>query len=198
MNFWNFAKVIIARATKDTGLLEWFRNGQDGPTPIPSHHDRMTAKLRHEAYINITDRYEKMQLPLDVFRDKVKVVQKYLTKNMYYKNGNKSGETNTFLTKFSLTAWLSLSEQERKQYQVIKCSICEGRHLPGSSLLKSNNESVQQVINSCEDLVEAIQRNESSTEAIQTILNTINPMIKEKLNLDPSTEIAKHMKMTQK
>ena len=102
MNYCNFAKVLIARNTKDPQSIEWwnlFSSDQQKkwasnslPPSSSSFNNIIVPKKRYEFYTQVMHKYPKMCLPYNKFVRQIPRLQNYLTKNVYYKNSNKAGE----------------------------------------------------------------------------------------------------------
>lgn len=133
MNYCNFAKVIIARCSKDPHSVEWWQNKTERKTkestlsspPSNKFSNLLTAPKRYEFYKNIMHRYPKMYVPYKKFRTNVSRLQNYLTNNKYWKNSNKTGEKQQFLQSFSLQTWSLLSEREKNLHSLEDCARCE-------------------------------------------------------------------------
>lgn len=71
MNYCNFAKVIIARSTKDKNLLTWWENHEkndaDAGEISINWNCRNSNDVRYNMYHQIMHRFPKMYVPLSVF-----------------------------------------------------------------------------------------------------------------------------------
>lgn len=100
MNYCNFAKVIIARSSKDPQSIEWWKNKSEGkstetilPTPqLSKFSNLVSAPKRYDFYQTIMHRYPKMYIPYKKFNSNLSKLQNYLTNNKYWKNANINGK----------------------------------------------------------------------------------------------------------
>lgn len=108
MNYCNFAKVIIARSSKDPQSIEWWKNKSEGkstetilPTPqLSKFSNLVSAPKRYDFYQTIMHRYPKMYIPYKKFNSNLSKLQNYLTNNKYWKNANINGENSSFFESF--------------------------------------------------------------------------------------------------
>lgn len=146
MNFCNFAKVIIARSSKDPQSVEWWKNKTEGkssektlPAPqLSKFSNLISAPKRYECYQTIMHRYPKMYIPYKRFSSNLSNLQNYLTNNKYWKHANTNGEKQQFLRKFSLESWSLLSEREKNLHSLQDCARCEATNPSSSSLHRSS------------------------------------------------------------
>lgn len=146
MNYCNFAKVIIARSSKDPQSIEWWKNKSEGkstetilPTPqLSKFSNLVSAPKRYDFYQTIMHRYPKMYIPYKKFNSDLSKLQNYLTNNKYWKNANINGEKQQFLRKFSLESWSHLSEREKNLHSLQDCARCEATDPSSSSLHRSS------------------------------------------------------------
>lgn len=162
MNYCNFAKVIIARSSKDPQSIEWWKNKAEGkstgtilPTPqLSKFSNLVSARKRYDFYQTIMHRYPKMYIPYKKFSSKLSKLQNYLTNNKYWKNANINGEKQQFLQKFSLDSWSLLSEREKNLHSLQDCARCEATDPSSSSLHRSSFSLVGVTL--CKDKVSQI------------------------------------------
>ena len=89
INYFNFAKVIIARCSKDPHSVEWWQNKTERKTKeltlsSPSPKNLLTAPKRSEFYKKFMHRYPKTYVPYKKFRTNVPRLQMFLTNNKYW------------------------------------------------------------------------------------------------------------------
>lgn len=162
MNYCNFAKVIIARSSKDPQSIEWWKNKAEGKstgtiltTPqLSKFSNLVSAPKRYDFYQTIMHRYPKMYIPYKKFSSKLSKLQNYLTNNKYWKNANINGEKQQFLQKFSLDSWSLLSEREKNLHSLQDCARCEATDPSSSSLHRSSFSLVGVTL--CKDKVSHI------------------------------------------
>ena len=117
MNYCNFAKVILARCSRDKGAIEWWQKKDDKGYQT-SIDTTMSVKLRHENYMMFMDKFPKMHIDLSVFKKSIGRIQNYLTSSKYWANSNKSSERTTFIANFSLMKWASIPENDKAKHQL--------------------------------------------------------------------------------
>lgn len=121
MNYCNFAKVIIARSSKDPQSIEWWKNKAEGkstgtilPTPqLSKFSNLVSAPKRYDFYQTIMHRYPKMYIPYKKFSSKLSKLQNYLTNNKYWKNASSMVKNSNFFKSFP---WIHgpFCQRERK------------------------------------------------------------------------------------
>lgn len=103
MDFCNFAKVIIARSSKDKNTLAWWENQQNNEpfSPIAFNQNcRNSNDLRYNIYNQIMYRFPKMHVSPSIFYKRLPRIQKYVTESKYYQINNKNGERKKFVDFF--------------------------------------------------------------------------------------------------
>lgn len=144
MNYCNFAKVIIARNSKDPQSIDLWnsssgKNNNSSPqlaVHLGKFNNLYTASERYEFYSRVMVRYPKMHIPYTTFVRQLPRLQNYLTKNSYWKNANKNGEKAQFINHFDLKEWCTLSKKDRKTHQLVNCIACESQSLNDTALHK--------------------------------------------------------------
>lgn len=131
MNYCNFAKVIIARNSKDPQSIDLWnsssgKNNNSSPqlaVHLGKFNNLYTASERYEFYSRVMFKYPKMHVPYTTFVRQLPRLQNYLTKNSYWKNANKNGEKSQFLNHFDLKKWCTLSEKDKKNTPIGKLRV---------------------------------------------------------------------------
>lgn len=204
MNYCNFAKVILARCTKDTSALNWWKNKDNKENEIqeskPSYDNTIRQKQRHENYMMFMEKYPKMHIAYKVMEKRLSRFQNYLTNAKYWTNCNAESEKSTFIQKFSLNKWVQLSETERKNHQLMDCIPCNTTHIQESSLHKSTPADNLRVKQLCEEVADHLVQNlpkskkskqQYGNQAITKILTIMEPIMEEKFDTDFKSVIAK-------
>ena len=191
MNNCNFAKVILARATKDSNIVKWW-NGDDSTRPNlskPKYDNTISNSIRWNVFKKIMVKYPKMSLQYDQFTHDIPAIQRYIQGVKYYKHNNKKGERKQFIQYFGIAKWESLPESEKKQHAIRNCAPCHERHKESSDLHVSRQENCP-LSSLCANLTDAIldtssigtKDTEKKGEAIvKTVVQKIQPIVENKL-----------------
>lgn len=103
MNFCKFAKLIIARTSKDPKSLEWLQSLDKEKTSLPTltnFSNLTTVSQKNEFYMKIMQRYPKMYISAKSFSTNLPRLQNYITQSKYWKNDNKHEEKSQFIKMF--------------------------------------------------------------------------------------------------
>ena len=162
MNFCNFAKIILARTTKDSNAIAWWEkknkenenNSNENNKIISNYNCCLSSSFRHKIYNNIMFRYPKMQIAASVFQKRIKNLQKYVAESKYYKGNNKNGEKTRFVNSFSLQNWEQLSHKTAS-HAIMKMKhhyyITELRQLARYCSFTNTNDRIRsQLISHCQ------------------------------------------------
>lgn len=82
IDFWNFAKVIIARSSKDKNTLAWWENQQNNEASSQiafNQNCRNSNDLRYNIYNQIKYRFPQMHVSPSIFYKRLPHIQKYVT-----------------------------------------------------------------------------------------------------------------------
>ena len=206
MEYCNFAKVFIARCTKDNNAIDNFNKYVEKDNTIakeqsfvPQYYSGISITQRYENYRAFTNNYKNLQIPsYDIFRSKCTKMQEYLYNCKYYTNRGKHGEKKKFLEFFSLKSWLTLSENQRKSHQLENCLACQTECAEQSSLHISSKSSELNGV--CNKIVTDIRSmtitSPSSTpqtqakKVVKTVLNVLKPKLESQLNIDFKDAVA--------
>ncbi|CAG2195362.1 unnamed protein product [Mytilus edulis] len=189
MNMCNYAKVILARSTKDPDNLKWWNNKQVENskensiyTTVPNHSQNINVFQRYNNYHVIMNKYPKMYIPLAEFKSRVPRVQIYLTKTKYWKNCNKSGEKTLFIEKYNLKNWCKLSEIERKGHQQNDCNICKSDAFHTSLHAASAPQTTNDIDQLCTQLTTTVCNTSKTNNdgKMIKVVKTIVPYIEKK------------------
>lgn len=208
MNYCNFAKVIIARSSKDPQSIEWCKNKAEGkstgtilPTPqLSKFSNLVSAPKRYDFYQTIMHRYPKMYIPYKKFSSKLSKLQNYLTNNKYWKNANINGEKQQFLQKFSLDSWSLLSEREKHLHSLQDCARCEATDPSSSSLHRSVSEKTENIMFKADDLINEISTltpNRTANGQLQ-MMNILEPIFESKFHTSLKNATSNFYSLTEK
>ncbi|CAC5358495.1 unnamed protein product [Mytilus coruscus] len=202
MNYCNFAKVIIARSTKDKTAIDCYNQSkQQIPEPDkilkPQYNNHLSIQQRYENYSIFMGKYPKMLISsYNYFRLKLPKLQDYIYQNKYYVNKNKTGEKEKFVSQFSLVNWMQMKEIEKHQHTLEECPICTTKYNVFSSLhtcSKVENKA-ENLKSTCTNLVDTIQEEFSATPSInkvtKAVVQVINPVFASKFDVNFETAIA--------
>lgn len=208
MNYCNFAKVIIARSSKDPQSIEWWKNKSEGkstetilPTPqLSKFSNLVSAPKRYDFYQTIMHRYPKMYIPYKKFNSNLSKLQNYLTNNKYWKNANINGEKQQSLRKFSLESWSHLSEREKNLHSLQDCARCEATDPSSSSLHRSVSEKTESIMSKADDLINEISTltpNRTANGQLQ-MMNILEPIFESKFHTSLKNATSMHYGLTEK
>ncbi|CAG2197096.1 unnamed protein product [Mytilus edulis] len=83
MNLCNYAKVILARSTKEPETLKWWNDQPNKENKIlvhvPNHSQNINVRARYENYHAFMHSYPKMHIPLQEFKSRIPRLQNYLS-----------------------------------------------------------------------------------------------------------------------
>ncbi|CAG2201259.1 unnamed protein product [Mytilus edulis] len=207
MNMCIYAKVILARSTKDPDNLKWWNNKQVENSKensiyktVPNHSQNISVFKRYNNYHVIMNRYPKMYIPLAEFKSRFPRVQIYLTKTKYWKNCNKSGEKTLFIEKYNLTNWCKLSEIERKGHQQQDCNICKSDAFHTSLHAASAPQTTNDIDQLCTELTTTVYNTSKTNNdgKMIKVVKTIVPYIEKKTGSNFTDVICKNYKLTPK
>lgn len=103
MNFCKFAKLLIARTSKDPKSLEWLQSSDKEKTSLPTltnFSHLTTVSQKNEFYMKIMQRYPKMYISAKSFSTNLPRLQNYITQSKYWKNDNKHEKKSQFIKTF--------------------------------------------------------------------------------------------------
>lgn len=201
MNLCNYAKVILARSTKEPESLNFWNNrNENDKVFVPNHPQNISLAQRHNNYQIIMNKYPKMHMTLREFTSKVTRVQNYLKSTKYWKNGNQNGEKSCFIEQHQLKNWYHRSEAEKKQHSKENCSKCES-DVFHASLHKSAAPDTVEAAKSLANLVNNFSNSQSKasneTKAFQ-VVKTIAPFIEKEFHVEMKDTVAKAYKISTK
>lgn len=180
MNYCNFAKVIIARSTKDNNLLTWWENHEkndaDAGEISINRNCRNSNDVRYNMYHQIMHRFPKMYVPLSVFKKRLPRIQNYVTDAKYYKKNNMNGERKQFVEFFSLQNWAKLSKTAKQGHSITDCRACTYDLHSMSSLHLSYSRELKDAINNCQDMTESFL-NSTGTKTMTGAINIVKAMV---------------------
>ena len=208
MNFCNFGKVIIARATKDLTTIKWW-NEEQTSSQETQHKPVFTQNLcnrdRYDNYQAFMHEYTKMNIEFDTFNLKLHRVQEYLANKKYWVNKNKNKEQKKFIDYFSLQKWVELTVQEKKQHRIENCIPCTTIHVETSKLHKSIPGTSQAITDDCENLagnmIGMISPNSSGTaqkglKVIKSVVEVLQPIVENQLDVKFGTKLSSTLSIT--
>lgn len=100
MNFCNFAKIIIARTSKDPKSLEWLQSSDKEKTSLPTlsnFSNLTTVSQRYEFYRKVMQRYQKNVHFSKVFLNKLAKIYRVNIDKMATSMGRKVNSLKSFL-----------------------------------------------------------------------------------------------------
>lgn len=209
MNYCNFAKILIARSTKDKTSIDLFNTGKpenkDAESRKPCYNTSLSLRQRFENYSLFVHKYPKMHVKsYDVFRTKAVKLQKFTYESKYYANNNHNGEREQFLQQFSFNNWWKLTEMEKKQHKLEDCSICPTKYLAFSAL-HTGHKTPSTAINlkqSSTDLVENVKKAVSTTpscsKVAKAVVQVINPIFESEFNTNFESAFAESFHLSPK
>lgn len=208
MNYCNFAKVIIARSTKDKNLLTWWENHEkndaDAGEISINRNCRNSNDVRYNMYHQIMHRFPKMYVPLSVFKKRLPRIQNYVTDAKYYKKNNMNGERKQFVEFFSLQNWAKLSKTAKQGHSITDCRACTYDLHSLSSLHLSYSRELKDAINNCQDMTESFL-NSTGTKTmtgainiVKAMVNTMKPIFEKKTGQNFTDAISKSLNLTPK
>ncbi|CAG2215737.1 unnamed protein product [Mytilus edulis] len=203
MNLCNYAKVILARSTKEPETLKWWNDQPNKENKIlvhvPNHSQNINVRARYENYHAFMHSYPKMHIPLQEFKSRIPRLQNYLSNAKYWKNNNKTGEKSIFLEKHNLLNWCKLSEAEKKRHKKENCEKCTSE-IFYASLHKYTTPSTIEVSNLCEELTKKVCENSKAKNVTKAtkILHTLEPFIEHKLDMNIKETACKLYDLTKK
>ena len=212
MNFCNFAKIILARTTKDSNAIAWWEkknkenenNSNENNKIISNYNCCLSSSFRHKIYNKIMFRYPKIQIAASVFQKIIKNFQKYVAASKYYKGNNKNGEKTRFVNSFSLQNWEQLSHRSKLTHTLENCKPCNYEN-ETSSLHVSYGLERQEALSRCtemtEKLLEASEQPKTfkgSINVAKTIISAIKPVFEEQTGQNFTKAIAQSLNLTPK
>jgi hypothetical protein len=98
MNYCNFVKVILARATKDKAQIDHFNSESDNDSIKAQYNNSLPLNIRYDNYTTFMQTFPKMHINSYIyFCQKVPLILNYVYKNTYYTTNNKNGEKSRFV-----------------------------------------------------------------------------------------------------
>lgn len=184
MNYCNFAKVILARATKDKAQIEHFNSASDNDSIKAQYNNSLPLNVRYDNYTTFMQKFPKMHIHSYIyFCQKVPLVQNYVYKNTYYTNNNKNGEKSRFINHFSLQSWLQLTNSQKHGHQLENCNECNTHDLEYSIQHQSVPLEAKNAYKLSQDLTtnicqQTISRNPSNKgiKVAKSMVNILNPV----------------------
>lgn len=191
MNLCHFAKVLIARASKDQSSIQYWQDHASGVPLraehlIPRYDTSLSENSRYHFYCQVMHKYPKMYISKYQFHNKIGRVQSYLTQSKFFRNSNKSGEKNSYLETYNLMAWLQQSEHDRKSHALSDCPKCleteSGLHSSASADTLAMEDLSFTITKSI--LEEGLTSPQSSNKKVEKFMNTLSPILKQKLDVN--------------
>lgn len=204
MNYCNFAKVIIARNSKDPQSIDLWnsssgKNNNSSPqlaVHLGKFNNLYTASERYEFYSRVMFKYPKMHVPYTTFVRQLPRLQNYLTKNSYWKNANKNGEKSQFLNHFDLKKWCTLSEKDKKTHQLANCVSCESQSLKETALHKSVSVQASSIISKTQELFTEV-KNLKGTKP-EHIIRILEPVMEKEFKTSMKSTVSKQFILIEK
>lgn len=209
MNFCNFAKVILARTTRDSNAFAWWEkrnneNNNENSKIVSKYNKGTTSSFRHKFYNNIMHRYPKMHISVSVFQKRIKNLQKYVVESKYFKGNNKNGEKTKFVNSFSLQNWEQLSHRAKMTHTLENCKPCMYEN-DASALHVSYGLARQEALSKCTEMTEKLleasnqpKTLKGSINAAKTLISTIKPVFEEKTGHNFTNVFAQSLNLTPK
>lgn len=203
MNYCNFAKVIIARGTKDQNQIDIFNSDKENNnecTSTAKYNNSLPLHHRFDNYTAFMEQYPKMKIESYMtFSYKTPLIQDYVTKNKYYATNNKNGEKEQFTNHFSLQNWVqNISHYEKQQHSLENCHSCNTIHIQHSILHKSIPASVKNVHGLSQNLVtnvsqQTMSRNPTGkvSKVAKAVVNYLDPVFEKEFGQNFQTAMAK-------
>lgn len=203
MNFCNFAKIIIARSSKDPKSLEWWQSTEKEKSTQPtlSNFSNLTSVTqRYEFYTKVMQRYPKMYISAKSFSSNLPRLQNYITQSKYWKNGNKHGERSTFIKRFSLENWYFLPVNEKNMHQLQDCTKCESSDPNVSSTHASVSESTENIIVKTKELANELKNLHSQrlTEGSKQLVKILEPIFENTFHTSLKNTVTTHFNLVDK
>nr|XP_022316815.1 uncharacterized protein LOC111120391 [Crassostrea virginica] len=207
MDFCNFAKVIIARYTKDKNALtlwEKKQKNEDVTQILFNSNCRNSNDLRYNIYNQIMYRFPKMHVSPSIFYKRLPRLQSYVTEAKYYKANNKNGERKKFVEYFSLQNWANLTNTAKQSHSLLNCGACMYDLHSMSSLHLSHAKEMKDAVIKCQEMTESFLSTSNVTtltgakNVAKTMVSMINPIFEEKTGQDFKTAIAQSLNLTPK
>lgn len=174
MNFCKFAKLIIARTSKNPKSLEWLQSSDKEKTslPTPSNFSNLTTvSQKYEFYMKIMQRYPKMYISAKSFSTNLPRLQNYITQSKYWKNGNKHEEKRQFIKTF-FSRKLVFSCRAWKKHCLQDCTKCEASDPIISPTHVSVSETTENIIAKTKELANEIKKKSTLAEAVTWLSTT--------------------------
>lgn len=178
MNFCNFAKIIIARNSKETQNTTE-TTGETTTIRIPVFNNNVTVAKRYDFYQNVMNKYPKMYLTSKAFASNLPRLQKYITESKFWKNGNRNGEKRKLIENFNLQSWNKLSEREKHMHRLIDCIKCEASNPTISSMHSSVTDTTQNIIQKTNELAQEIENMHAArlVDGAEQLVKMIEPIM---------------------
>jgi hypothetical protein len=207
MNYCNFAKVIIARCSKDSQSIKWWENkNQPGSEPqslsssLANFNNLVPCPQRYSFYQSVMQNHTKMYLSYDAFSKNITRLQSYLTQNKYWKSGNANGEKRLFMQQYSLKSWCALSNTERNLHSVKNCAQCESVNPSVASLHKSISATTENIMLKTESLVQEIKSMTPNrvANASTQMMNILEPIFENNFSISLKNAASSRYNLTEK
>lgn len=197
MNFCNFGKVIMARATRDIAAVTWWNTEKEKELNT-NLTNNLSMKDRYDNYKAFMDGYAKMDIEYEQFRTKVPKIQNYLKDKKYWKDHMAYQQKDTFYNYFSLQSFYQQNREERQQHKLEDCRPCNTTHFNTSSLHKSINKDIEnahQMIETGTENIINITSPTSSTatkgiKVMKSIVEMVQPIIQNQMNINFDRSLA--------
>ena len=211
MNLCNFAKILIARSSKDSNAIDFYNNiNKDDSTGSTTFIEKLNSlislKQRHENYNIFTSKYPKLQVPsYTTFKNTCVKLQDYVTLDKYYSNRNANNERKKFIEHFSLQNFCKLPENGKSLHKLADCNECLTVHAEYSSLHTSYEKSAN-LHHLCNNIVENIENVTSPStnveakgkKSVKLLLKVLQPVVENKYNIDFKKTVANTLSLTPK
>lgn len=199
MNFCNFAKIIIARNSKETQKTTE-TTAETTTIRIPVFNNNVTVAKRYDFYQNVMNKYPKMYLTSMAFASNLPRLQKYITESKFWKNGNRNGEKRQFIENFNLQSWNKLSEREKHMHRLIDCIKCEAHNPTISSMHSSVSDITQNIIKKTNELAEEIQNLHAArlVDGAEQLVKMIEPIMEKTFKTSMKKTVSTQYNLTEK
>lgn len=198
MNFCNYAKIIIARNSKDPHSSN--TTGKTGQQQLSKFSNTVPVAKRYEFYQNVMQKYPKMYLPFTSFSTNLPRLQKYITNAKYWKQGNRNGEKSQFIQTFSLQSWLKLPEREKQMHTLKNCVKCEAKNPEVASMHVSVSESTKNIIAKTNDLAQEIKmlHSDRMVDGAEQLVKIIEPIMENTFQKSLKNTVTSKYNLTEK
>jgi hypothetical protein len=198
MNFCNYAKIIIARNSKDPNSSS--TNQNSGKQQLTKFSNTVPVAKRYEFYENVMQKYPKMYLSFQSFSTNLPRLQRYITNSKYWKNGNRNGEKSQFIQTYSLQSWSKLHEREKQMHTPLNCVKCEVKNPEIASTHSSVSESTENIIAKTNELATEIQKLNAArrSDGAEQLIKIIEPIMENTFQKSLKNTVTSAYNLTEK